>query len=174
MFFLLQSFEAVVCLARPADLERITPRMGWFSQTDWAALWWPSHLWWHEMSTIIKMPSLVGGGGKSRKRLRNAWEQSLELNYFNKQRVNWPNVQCWTEAGCRHVILVNSITHKQGVLHAAPLNFSTVPSFQLSTELIILIVCLNTLCMLLQLFMPITKSSVIEQLHCNERLTRAV
>lgn len=75
------------------------------------------------------MPSLVRGGGKSKKRLRNAWEQSVELNYFNKQTVNWPNVQCWTEADCGRVILVNSITHKQGVLHAAPLNLSTAPSF---------------------------------------------
>lgn len=40
MLFLLQNFEAVVCLARsPADLESITPRMGWFSHTDWTALW---------------------------------------------------------------------------------------------------------------------------------------
>lgn len=126
---LLWKFEAVVCVARsPADVERITPRMGWFSQTVWSALRWPSHLWWCKMTTVIKMPSLVWGGGKSRKRLRNAQEQYLELNYFNKQTLNWPNMQCWTEADCRCVILVNSITRKQCVLHAAALNLSTVPS----------------------------------------------
>lgn len=55
------------------------------------------------------------------------------------------------------MILVNSITRTQYVLHAAALNLCTVSSFQLSTELIFLIVCLNTLCVLLHLFIPITQ-----------------
>lgn len=99
-------------LTRSADLERGSPQ-GWVGSAKLTELLCgdPAIRSGTKWAQIIQMPSLVRGGGKSRRRLRNAWEQSLELNYFNKQTLNWPNVQCWTEADCPHVILVNSITH---------------------------------------------------------------
>lgn len=157
---LIWSFETVVCLSgSPACLclySQTPERLVGEVKVDWAALSWPRKSHWWETSTVIKTPSLMGRGGKCRRRFTNAWKQSLELNYFNKQTLNWPNMQCSTKAVCRCLILLNSITGKQHVLHAAAAKLCTVSSFELSTELIFLIVCLNTFYMLLHLFIPIT------------------